>query len=42
MSLLPESIKVGRCFLADGRAHPQIRQVIQVYPDGRIHHHSRN
>ena len=41
MCLLPESIEEGRYYLADGRAHPQVRQVIQVHPDGRIHYRSR-
>jgi hypothetical protein len=41
MSLLHESIEEGRCYLADGRAYPQVRQVIQVHPDGRIHYRSR-
>ncbi len=41
MSLLPESIKEGRCYLADSRTYPHVRQVIQVYPDGRIHYRSR-
>ncbi len=41
MSLPPESIEEGRCYLADRRAHPQVRHVIQVHSDGRIQYRSR-
>ena len=41
MSFPPESIKEGRCYLADGRAYPQVRQVIHVHADGRIQYRSR-
>jgi hypothetical protein len=41
MSLPPESIEEGKCYLADARIYPQVRQVLQVHPDGRIQYRSR-
>jgi hypothetical protein len=41
MSLLPESIKEGRCYLADSRAYPQVRQVLHIHSDGRVLYRSR-
>ena len=41
MSLLPESIEEGRCYLADGRTYPQVRQVLHIHSDGRVLYRSR-
>ncbi len=41
MSLPPESIREGRCYLADGRAYPQVRQVLHIHADGRVLYRSR-
>ncbi len=41
MNLLPESIKEGRCYLADRRAYPQVRQVLHIHSDGRVLYRSR-
>lgn len=41
MSLPPESIQVGRCYLANGRANPQIQRVIEIFPDGRLQYQHR-
>ena len=41
MSLPSGSIEVGKCYLADGRAHPQVRQVLHIHADGRVLYRSR-
>ncbi len=41
MTITPESIQVGKCYLADRREDPQIRQVIQIFPDGRLEYRRR-
>ena len=41
MSLPPETIKIGQCYLADGRAYPQVRQVVRVFPDRRLEYKHR-
>ncbi len=41
MSLPFESIEEGRCYLADGRTYPQVRQVLHIHSDGRVLYRSR-
>ena len=41
MSLPPESIEVGNCYLADQRQYPQIWRVDAILPDGRLDYKAR-
>jgi hypothetical protein len=41
MSLPPERIREGCCYLAEGRTYPQVRQVLQLLPGGRVRYRSR-
>lgn len=36
MSISPESIEAGKCYLATGSKALWIRRVIEVLPDGRV------
>ncbi len=39
MSLLPESIEAGKCYLAD---NGMVRRVVRLMPDGRVQYESRS
>ncbi len=46
VSLPPESIEVGKCYLAQGRLVPgrsglRVRRVVQILPDGRVRFEQR-
>ena len=38
MSILPESIEVGKCYLTDGNT---VRRVVTIHPDGRVQYEWR-
>ncbi len=42
MSVRPESIQAGKCYLAKGGRAPRIRRVIRVLPDGRVQYEQRS
>ena len=41
MNVPPESIEVGRCYLAERRESPQVWQVVTIFPDGRLEYKAR-
>ena len=42
MSLAPESIEVGRCYLEEGyKRRPRVRRVLHIRPDGRVQYEYR-
>ncbi len=41
MSLPPESLEVGKCYLADARMSPQVWHVIRIFPDRRLEYKHR-
>jgi hypothetical protein len=42
MSVPPESIEPGKCYLAKGGKAPRIRRVLLVLPDGRVQYEQRS
>ena len=36
MTIPPESIEAGKCYLADRREAPQVWRVVRIWPDGRV------
>ncbi len=42
MSVRPESIQAGKCYLAKGGRAVRIRRVIRVLPDGRVQYEQRS
>ena len=42
MSIPPESIQVGQCYLAKGDKAVRIRRVIRIMPDGRVQYEQRS
>ena len=41
MSLPPESIEVGRCYLVEGRKILHVRQVVRLMPNGWVQYEFR-
>ncbi len=41
MTIPPESIEVGKCYLVTGSKALWIRRVIEVLPDGRVQYEQR-
>ncbi len=41
MTVSPESIEVGKCYLADRRQSPQVWQVTTIFADGRLEYKNR-
>ncbi len=41
MSIPPENIEPGKCYLAKGGKAPRIRRVLRVLPDGRVQYEQR-
>ena len=41
MSVPPESIEVGRCYLATHRKSAEVWQVVSILPDGSLQYRSR-
>ncbi len=41
MTISPESIQVGKCYLADRRQSPQVWQVTTIFADGRLEYKNR-
>ncbi len=39
MSIPPESIEVGKCYLGD---NGQVRRVVRIWPDGRVQYETRS
>ncbi len=42
MTIPPESIAVGKCYLADRREAPQVWRVIAIFPDGQLEYQHRS
>ncbi len=42
MSVPPESIQIGKCYLADQRRYPQICRVTAMLSDGRLAYEHRS
>lgn len=41
MSIPPEIIEVGKCYLVDGTRVLYVRRVMRLMPDGRVQYESR-
>jgi len=41
MAVPPESVGVGKCYLAARRETPQVWRVITIFPDGRLEYEAR-
>jgi hypothetical protein len=41
MSIPPESIEVGKCYLAEGGRDVRIRRVVHILPDERVQYEQR-
>ncbi len=39
MTIPPESVEVGRCYLGDSG---QVRRVVRLWPDGRVQYETRS
>ena len=42
MSVQPEAVKAGKCYLAKGGKAPRIRRVLRVLPDERVQYEQRS
>ncbi len=41
MTIPPESLEVGKCYLTLSQLGPRIQWIIAVFPDGRVQHEWR-
>jgi hypothetical protein len=42
VSIPPESLEVGKCYLAKGGRSLRIRRLVQLLPDGRVQYEQRS